>query len=106
MRKLIAMALLGIGAVFFTATVPAQAMTAGNAAAGVVKQAANSDSAVEQVRRRHRHWGHRHHRHWRHHHHRHHHHHRRYYRPYYYGGGYPYYPRYYRRPGVRLYFGF
>lgn len=104
MRKLIAMALLGVGAVVFSATAPAQAMTAGNAAAGVVKQAANSDNAVEQVRKRHRHWRkHRHHRHWRRHHHR-----RHYYRPYYYGGyyGYPYYPRYYRRPGVRLYFGF
>lgn len=103
MRKLIAMALLGVSAVLFSATAPAQAMTAGNAAAGVVKQAANSDGVVEEVGRRHRHWRHRHHRHWRHHHH-----HRRYYRPYSYGGYYgnPYYPRYYRRPGVRLYFGF
>ncbi len=105
MRKLIAMALLGVGAAVFSATAPAQAMTAGNTAAGVVKQAANVDSAVEEVgrRHRHRHWrGHRHHRHW----HRHRHH-RHFYRPYYYGGyGDYYYPRYYRRPGVRLYFGF
>jgi hypothetical protein len=97
MRKLIAMALLGVGAVVFSATVPAQAMPTGNAAAGVVKQAAETGNAVEEVRHR-RHWRRHHHRHWRHHHH------RRFYRPYYYGYyGYPYY---YRRPGIRLYFGF
>jgi Ni/Co efflux regulator RcnB len=101
MRKLIAMALLGVGAVVFAASAPVQAMPAGNAAAGVVKQASNSDNAVEEVRRRHRHWRrHHHHRHWRRHHH------RRFYRPYYYGYPYYYYPRYYRRGGVQLYFGF
>jgi hypothetical protein len=103
MRKLIAMALLGVGAVVFSATAPATAMPTGNAAAGAVKQAAGTGNAVEEVGRRHRHWRHRHHRHWRHHHH-----HRRYYRPYYYGGYYPYYyyPRYYRRPGIHLHFRF
>lgn len=102
MRSLIAMALLGVGAVLFSATAPAQAMTAGSAA-GVAKIAATADSSVHEVRRR---WKHRHYRRW---------HHRHYYgprfyrpyRPYYYGGYYPYYyPRYYRRPGIRLYFGF
>jgi hypothetical protein len=104
MRKLLAMALLGVGAVFFAANAPAQAMTAGSA--GVTKSAAGAESQVIDVRRRwHRHrghrWhGHRHHRRWGH---------RRFYAPYYYGGyggyyGYPYYYR--RRPGIGLYFRF
>lgn len=103
MRKLIAMALLGASAVFLSATVPAQAMTAGSAG---IAQAATPDSSVHEVRRwrgghYRRGWGHRHygyrnygHRRWG-------------YGPRYYGYGGGYYPyRYYRRPGVRLYFGF
>jgi hypothetical protein len=104
MRKLIAMALLGASAVFFSATVPAQAMTAGSA--GIAKSAVPDAGSVHEVRRR---WGHRHYRRWN----RHRHYgYRRWNRPYYYGGyggyyGSPYYyPRYYRRPGIRLYFGF
>ncbi|MGE0024983.1 MAG: hypothetical protein AB7S70_15275 [Hyphomicrobium sp.] len=98
MRKLIAMALLGAGAVFFSANAPAQAMTAGSA--GVTKSAAAAESQVVEVRRRHRHWRHRH---WRHRHR----HHRRWYRPYYYGGYYPYYGyRYHRRPRVGIYLSF
>ncbi len=102
MRKLIAMALLGASAVMFSASAPAQAMTAGSA--GVATSAATAESQVVQVRRRwnrhrgHRWHGHRHHRRWGH---------RRFYRPYYYGGyggGYPYY--YSRRPRFGIYFGF
>ena len=104
MRKLIAMALLGASAAFMSATVPAQAMTAG--VAGVTKSAVPADSNVTEVGRRHRHWRHRHyrHRHWGHRHHRHRHwRHRHYYG--YYGNPY-FYPRYRRRPGFGLYFGF
>lgn len=102
MRKLIAMALLGAGAVFFSAHAPAQAMTAGTT--GISKSATNVDSSVHEVRRRHRHWRHRH---WRHRHH--HRHHRRWYRPYYYGGyggyyGYPYYYPRRRGFGIHLHF--
>lgn len=101
MRKLIAMALIGASAALFSATAPAQAMTAGSA--GVAKAATTVDSPVEQVRRRwHRHRHYHRHRHWRHRHH-----HRRWYRPYYYGGYAPYYGyRYYRRPRVGIYFNF
>lgn len=105
MRNLIAMAMIGASAVIFSASAPAQAMTAGSA--GVAKSAAApAESTVHEVRRR---WKHRHYRKWRHRHYgyRHHRHYRhRYYgSPYYYGGGYyPY--RYYRRPGVGLYFRF
>ena len=105
MRSLLAVALLGVGAVLFSANAPAQAMTAGSA--GIAKSAgAGVESNVHDVRKRwrgHRGW-HRHHRFHRHRSHRH-----RHYSPYYYGGYYPYYYRpyrYYRRPGVRLYFGF
>lgn len=104
MRSLVAMAIVGVSAVLFSATAPAQAMPAGSA--GIAKSAAaQSGSTVHQVRR----WRHRHYRrHWR----------PRYYgyrryRPYYYGGGiplgyygYPYRYRYYRRPGIGLYFRF
>lgn len=104
MRKLLAVALLGAGAVVFSAQAPAVAMTAGGAAAAK-SAAAGVESNIHDVRRwkRHRHW--RGHHRW----HRHRWHRHRHYRPYYYGGYYPYYYRpyrYYRRPGVRLYFGF
>jgi type VI protein secretion system component VasK len=103
MRKLIAMAVIGASAAIFSATAPAQAMTAGSA--GVAKAATpQADSNVQEVRRRyhrHRHYHrHRYHRnrHWRG---------RGYYRPYYYGGYSPYYGyRYHRRPRVGIYFGF
>jgi Ni/Co efflux regulator RcnB len=94
--------LLGASAAIFSATAPAQAMTA--AGAGISKSATAGESAVQEVRKRrwkrHRHY----HRHrW----HRHRHYHgRRWYRPYYYGGYYPYYYRYHRRPRVGIYFGF
>lgn len=105
MRKLIAMALLGASAVAFSATAPAQAMTA--AGAGIAKSVQTGESAVQEVRKRrwkrHRHYKrhrwHRH-RHW---------HGRRYYRPYYYGGYYPYYYRpyrYYKRPRFGVYLSF
>lgn len=107
MRSLIAMVLIGASAALFSATAPAQAMTAGTA--GAAKAAAPVDASnVQEVGRRwhrHRHW----HRHRWHRHRWHRHHHRRWYRPYYYGyyGGYPYYyPYRWRRPGIRLYFGF
>lgn len=104
MRKLIAVALLGASAAIFSATAPAQAMTA--AGAGIAKSA-TAETAVQEVKRRwkrHRHYKrHRWHRH-RHYHGRRWHRHRPYY---YYGGGYPYYPYYYhRRPRVGIYFGF
>ncbi len=103
MRKLIAVALIGASAALFSATAPAQAMTAGSGIAS--KSAVPAAGNVEEVGRRwkhrhyhrHRHWHHR--RHWRH---RHWGYGPRYYG--YYGGYYPY--RYYRRPGVRLYFGY
>lgn len=102
MRKLIAMALLGASAVMFSASAPAQAMTAGSA--GVATSAATAESQVVQVRRRwHRHRGYHRHRWYRHRHY----HHRRW-RPYYYGGyyggGYPYY--YSRRPRFGIYLRF
>jgi hypothetical protein len=101
MRKLLAMALLGVGAVFFAANAPAQAMTAGSA--GIAKTATNVEKPVEQVGRR---W-HRHRHYHRHRWHRHRHYGRRWYRPYYYGGYYPYYGYgYYRRPRVGIYFNF
>jgi hypothetical protein len=105
MRSLIAVAVLGVGAVLFSANAPANAMTAGSA--GVAKSAAaGAESNVHDVRKRwrgHRGW-HRH-RHF----HRHRWHRHRHYRPYYYGGYSPYYYRpygYWRRPGIRLYFGY
>lgn len=107
MRKLIAMALLGASAVAFSATAPAQAMTAAGGGIANKTAAAAGETAVEEVKRRrwkrHRHYKrhrwHRH-RHW---------HGRRYYRPYYYGGYYPYYYRpyrYYRRPRFGVYLSF
>lgn len=102
MRKLLAMALLGVGAVFFAANAPAQAMTAGSA--GVATSAAGAESQVIDVRRRHGHrhrgYGHRHG--YRHRYGFRRHHHRRWY-----GGFYPSYGYgYYRRPRVGIYFGF
>lgn len=105
MRSLLAVAMIGAGAVLLAPTAPAHAMSAG-AAAGFAKVAPTADPAVEQVhrkwRRGHRHYRHRHfgHRHYRHRHH---------YRPYYYGGYSPYYYRpyrYHKRPRFGLYFGF
>lgn len=105
MRKLIAMVLIGAGAVFVSAQAPAQAMIASGAVASKVSEQAKS--GVEEVRHRgwrhrgwhrHRHWRHRHwrHRHWRH---------RHWYRPYYYSPYYyPYGYRYYRRPRLGIYF--
>lgn len=100
MRSLIAVALLGVGAVTFSANAPAVAMPASSGVAQ--SSAAGAESSVQEVGRRHwrghRHWG-GHHR-W---------HRRHYYRPYYYGGYSPYYYnpyRYHRRRGFGLYFGF
>lgn len=101
MRKLLAMALIGASAVIFSASAPAQAMTAGSA--GVAKAATTVDSPVQEVRRR---W-HRHRHYHRHRWHRHRYYGRRWHRPYYYGGYNPYYGYgYYRRPRIGIYFGF
>lgn len=106
MRKLVAMAVIGASAALFSASAPAQAMPTG--AAGVAKSAAApAETTVHQVRR----WKHRHYRKWRHRSYGYRPYYRQRYRPYSYGyyggyGGYGYYPRYYRRPGVSLYFRF
>lgn len=104
MRKLVAMAMIGASAVIFSASAPAQAMTAGSAGVAKAAAAAPGEATVHEVRRK---WKRRHYRKWRH---RHRHYgHRRYYRhryrPYYYGGYYGY-PYRYRRPRAGIYFRF
>jgi hypothetical protein len=102
MRKLIAMAVLGAGAILFSIAEPVQAMPIA-ASAGVAKQAA-ADNAVEQVhyRRYWKRWGH--HRHWRPRYYGYYYRPYRYYQPYYYGY-YPYYG-YRHRPHFGVYLRF
>jgi hypothetical protein len=103
MRRLIAMALIGAGAMFFSASTPVQAMTASGAGAAKLSDQASN---VQEVRHR-----------WRHRYHRRHYgrhygwygyrryHRRHYYYPYsYYGGGYGYGYRYWHRPRFGIYF--
>jgi hypothetical protein len=95
------MALIGAGAMFFSASTPVQAMTASGAGAAKLSDQASN---VQEVRHR---WRHRYHRrHWRPRYYGYRRYHRRhYYYPYsYYGGGYGYGYRYWHRPRFGIYF--